>query len=237
MSATGYVTLSRQSALLREMQVVANNIANASTTGYRQEGLVFSEFIRAAQGAEPLSMSQARVRNTSMLQGALAQTGGTFDVAIEGEGFFMVETPDGPRLTRAGAFAPDANGDLVSPDGYKVLDEGGAPIFVPPDASNVRIGPDGTISAGDRALGRIGVFLPDADSQLVREDGVLFRVEGDTVPADDVSISQGAVEESNVDAVGQIGRMIEIQRAYELGQSFLDAEDRRIRDAVKALLR
>lgn len=237
MDPTGYVTLSRQSGLMREMQVVANNIANAATTGYRSEGVIFSEHVHSAPGSEPVSMGRARVRDTSMAQGALVPTGGAFDLAIEGEGFFLIETQAGERLTRAGSFSPDANGDLVTAAGDRVLDEGGAPVFVPPDAGNIQVGADGTISAGDRVLGRLGLVLPADPGGLVREDGVMFRAEAGIEPAPQARILQRVLERSNVNAVGQLARMVEIQRAYEIGQSFLQTEDQRLRDAVKTLIR
>jgi len=231
-----YATLTRQSGLLAEMQAVANNIANTATTGYRGEGVVFSEFIRNLGGDAPsLSMAAARVRETSMAQGALTATGGGFDLAIEGDGFFMVETPDGPRLTRSGSFTPNANGDLVTAEGYLLLDAGGAPVFVPTGAGQVAIGDDGTISAAGVPIGQVGLFLPENPSDLLREDGVRFRTEGEVLPALDARMRQGFLEESNVDAVLQIARMIEVQRAYELGQSFMDREDERLRALIKAV--
>ncbi len=117
MSSVGYVTLSRQSGLMNEMRIVANNIANSATTGFRQEGLVFSEFVKSAPNQASLSMTRAQVRNTSLEQGTLTQTNGDFDFAIEGDGFFLIETPDGERLSRAGSFTPNAAGDLVTADG------------------------------------------------------------------------------------------------------------------------
>ena len=237
MESSGYTTLTRQSGLQREIRIIANNLANMATTGYRQEGLVFSEFIRDLGNGDSLSMAAARVRMTSQAQGALRQTDAPFDLAIEGEGFFAVETPSGPRLTRAGSFAPDAAGDLVTPDGYRVLDAGGAPVFVPPDAGKVRIAPDGTLSAGDRLLGQIGVVQPLDRNALEREDGVLFRVDAGWDPVPEPRIAQGFVERANVDPVGQLARMIEVQRAYEMGQSFLDAEDQRVRSALQTLVR
>ena len=231
-----YATLTRQSGLLAEMQAVANNIANTATTGYRGEGVVFSEFIRnLGSDAPSLSMAAARVRETSMAQGALTATGGGFDLAIEGDGFFMVETPDGPRLTRSGSFTPNANGDLVTAEGYLLLDAGGAPVFVPTGAGQVAIGDDGTISAAGVPIGQVGLFLPENPSDLLREDGVRFRTEGEVLPALDARMRQGFLEESNVDAVLQIARMIEVQRAYELGQSFMDREDERLRALIKAV--
>jgi len=238
MDNAGYVTLTRQTGLLREMQVVANNIANSATDGYRQEGLIFSEFLqRTGQGQPALSMASARVGNTSFIQGQMTATGGDFDLAIEGNGFFLVETPNGERLTRAGAFRPNANGDLVTTDGFRLLDAGRAPVFVPPDATNVGISSDGTLSVSGRPLTQIGLFQPAEVNSLQREDGVMFRAVGDILPVAGGQFIQGFVEGANVDPIGQMTRMIEIQRAYEMGQSFLGAEDERVRSALKTLLR
>ncbi|QBF29704.1 flagellar hook-basal body complex protein [Thalassococcus sp. S3] len=235
MGSTGYVTLARQSGLMREMQVVANNIANSATTGYRQEGLIFSEFVRQSENAPSVSMGHANGRKTSMAQGALDQTGGTFDLAIEGDGFFLIETPSGERLTRAGAFSPNAEGDLVTPDGFRVLDPGGTPVFIPPNTPGLKIAPDGTVSAGGQPLGQVGLYKPIDVTGLRREDGVMFESIDGVEAAPDARVLQGFLEASNVDPVTQIARMIEVQRAYELGQSFLTAEDERIRAAVKSL--
>ncbi|WP_293574044.1 flagellar hook-basal body complex protein [Phaeobacter sp.] len=237
MGTTGYTTLSRQTGLMREMRVVANNIANAATTGYRSEGLIFSEFIQSAPGQESLSMARANIRNTSMEQGQLTQSGGDLDLAIEGDGFFLVETPAGERLSRSGAFSTNAAGDLVTMDGHRVLDAGRAPVFIPGDAQSIKFGADGTLSADGRALGQIGVFQAAEGTQLIREDGVMFRAEGEIEVAGDARILQGFLEGSNVNAISEVARMVEIQRAYEMGQSFLETEDKRIRDAVKNLLK
>ncbi|MFD1510108.1 flagellar hook-basal body complex protein [Lacimonas salitolerans] len=237
MDNTGYTTLTRQTGLMREMRVVANNIANMATTGFRQEGLIFAEHVKRVTDGPSLSMATANVRNTSLMQGALTQTNGRFDLAIEGEGFFLIETPRGERLTRAGSFTPNAEGDLVTPDGFRVLDAGGAPIFVPPDAGALGISADGTISSDGQPLGQIGLFRPADPNSLIREDGVMFRSEDGIEPVEEARILQGFLEGSNVDPLGQIARMIEVQRAYELGQKFLETEDERIRSAVKTFIR
>ncbi|WP_278922132.1 MULTISPECIES: flagellar hook-basal body complex protein [Pseudophaeobacter] len=237
MESAGYATLSRQTGLMREMRVVANNIANAATTGYRSEGLIFSEFVQSSQGQESLSMARANIFNTSMEQGQLTQTGGTFDFAIEGDAYFMIETPQGERLTRSGAFSPNAEGDLVTMDGHRVLDAGRAPVFVPGTAGSIQVGANGTITADGNAVGQIGLFQPDEDTILMREDGVMFRAEGEIVDAEGAKMVQGYLEGSNVNAITQVTRMIEIQRAYEMGQSFLETEDQRIRNAIKNLIK
>ncbi|MGR3272909.1 flagellar hook-basal body complex protein [Thalassococcus profundi] len=237
MESTGYTTLTRQSGLMREMRVIANNIANAATTGYRQEALIFSEFVMPVDQGESISMATARIQNTSQLQGAMTQTRGQFDLAIEGGGFFLVQSPEGPALTRNGAFSPSANGDLVTLDGYPVLDQGGAPIFIPPDASDLAVSQDGTLSTEGRPLAQIAVVQPLDPLDLERQAGVMFQAPAGFDPVEAPRVRQGFLEGSNVDPVGQIARMIEVQRAYEMGQSFLDAENDRVRNALKTFIR
>lgn len=237
MDSTGYITLTRQSGLMREMQVVANNIANAATAGYRQEGIVFSEYVKSVEGGGSLSMGHGNVRQTSFVQGALEETGGTFDFAIEGSGFFLVETPDGEFLTRGGAFSPNGEGDLVNFDGYRVLDAGGAPVFVPPDAETIAVGSDGTISADGNFVGQLAVVVPNEPGLMVRTNGVMFRADEGFEPAESAKVMQGFLEGSNVDSISQLARMIEVQRAYEMGQSFLETEDERVRRAMDAMMK
>lgn len=234
MDNAGYTSLTRLSGLMREMQVVANNIANISTTGFRSEGLIFAEHIESTGRNEPsLSMGTAIGRSISAQQGALSRTGGQFDFAIEGEGFFLIDTPEGEALTRAGAFIRNDVGELVTADGNRLLDAGGAPVFVPPQAESMALAPDGTISADGQPLTVVGLYMPNDPLELTRRSGTSFTVESGVAPAENGRILQGFLESSNVSAVAQISRMIEVQRAYELGQSFMDAEDNRIRDFLR----
>ncbi|MGR3377443.1 flagellar hook-basal body complex protein [Salipiger abyssi] len=237
MGITDYTTLSRQQGLMREMRMIANNIANSATTGYRQQGLIFSEYVRSTDLAGSVSMSAAHVRNSSFAQGTLTRTGGQFDLAIEGDGFFLIQSPQGERLTRDGAFTVSATGDLVTQDGYPVLDAGGAPVFIPPDASDLAVAQDGTLSSNGRPLGQVGIVQPLDPLGLVREGGVMFRADDGVGPAENPRVMQGFVESSNVDPILQIARMIEVQRAYEMGQNFLQREDERVRAAIKAFIK
>jgi flagellar basal-body rod protein FlgF len=233
-----YASLTRQAGLMAEMRVVANNIANANTTGFRREGVIFAEHLSALdRNGDTLSMAHARGRTLDLDHGVLTQTNGNFDLAIEGEGFFLVETPDGNRLTRAGAFLPSAEGEVMTADGFRLLDEGMAPIIVPAGASGVAIGADGTLSANGVVFGKIGVFNAPDDAQLTHQGGTAFTTDSPPEPVADARIRQGFLEESNVDSVFEITRMIEVQRAYELGQSFLDREDQRIRSAITGMTR
>lgn len=234
MDATGYTTLTRQSGLMREMQVVANNIANLSTTGFRREGVVFAEHVKRLEGAPSLSMATANARQVDLGQAGISTTGAAFDFAIQGDGFFAVQTPDGERLTRAGSFTPSDAGELVNADGHLLLDEGGGPVFVPPDAGPVMVAQDGTVSANGDPIGRIGLWQPTDPNSLIHEGGTLFAADA-IEPAEGAAILQGSLEDSNVQPVAEIARMIEVQRAYELGQSFLDKEDERLRSLIQTL--
>lgn len=234
MDAPGYVTLTRQSGLMREMQVVANNIANLSTTGFRREGVVFAEHV-VRTGGESLSMAHARGRLTDPSQGMLSPTGSALDLAIEGEGFFLVGTPEGERITRAGAFALSPEGNLVTHDGHAVLDAGGAPVNVPPDAGPVAVGPDGVVSTPLGPVAQIGLVRPVAPLGLTRQGGTLFDPGPEGVEPAEGRLLQGHLEASNVSAVAEMARMIDVQRAYEVGQSFLDREDARMRALIDTM--
>ncbi|SFS19217.1 flagellar hook-basal body complex protein [Yoonia litorea] len=238
MDDAGYTTLTRQSGLLQQMQVIANNIANAPTTGFRAQSLIFSEHINAGDTWQPsLSMATARVQQSLNGQGALSQTGGTFDLAIEGDGFFLVATPEGTRLTRSGAFTTNENGDLVTVNGHAVMDTGEAPVFIPQGLGPVGISADGTISAGGAPVGQIGLFRPLDPDRVEREGNVLLNPIGGVAAQPDGRMKQGFLEGANVDPLLEMSRMINVQRAYELGQSFLDKEDQRIRTVIDAISR
>lgn len=234
MDAATYATLGRQSGLMREMAVVANNIANSSTTGFRREGVVFAEFVASLDQDPSISMAHASGRHVDLTQATLAQTGGSFDFAIQGEGFFLIETPEGERLTRAGSFTPSAEGELVTPDGYRLLDAGGAPIFIPPDAKAIAMASDGTLSVEGQPIAQVGLWQPSDPLTLLHQSGTMFSA-GEIEPAEGAAVLQGMLEESNVQPVSEIARMIEVQRAYELGQKFLDAEDQRVRGVIQTL--
>ncbi|MEI6097932.1 MAG: flagellar hook-basal body complex protein [Alphaproteobacteria bacterium] len=234
MDASGYVALSRQSGLLAQMDIIANNIANASTSGFRREGMVFSEYVKAA-GAEPsLSIGYGNVRVVDQMQGGLVQTGGSFDFAIEGDGFFLIDTPQGQQLTRSGNFAPGPDGTLVTTDGYKVLDAGGSTIFVPPNARNVTVAQDGTLSVNGVPLSQIGLWKATDPLSLTHEAGTRFSSSG-VEPVAGGRMMQGFVEDSNVDPLQEVASMIAVQRAYEMGQNFLDREDDRARNVIQTL--
>ncbi|MEC7288851.1 MAG: flagellar hook-basal body complex protein [Pseudomonadota bacterium] len=234
MSNSIYATISRQDGLLKELQVVANNIANANTTGYKTDRAVFAEYL-VSTGAETPSLSMGALagHNFDLTQGTVKFTGGQFDVAIQGDGFFALQTPAGERLTRSGAFQLSADGQLIAPDGANVLDAGNTPIQIPPEASTISIAGDGTISADGELLGQIGVFR--ANGELQRDTDTRFQATGGTEAIQNANVLQGALEQSNVSPVLEMARMIEVQRAYEAGQNVLEEEHQRINQTITAV--
>ena len=234
MDAGIYTTLTRQSGLMREMQVVAHNIANISTTGFRREGVIFSEYVKRMEGGPSLSMANGDTRHMDLRQAGLSQTGAAFDFAIQGEGFFLVETPQGQAMTRAGSFTPNAEGELVNMDGHRLLDLGGAPVFVPPDAGAVALSADGTLSANGQPLAQIGLWQPTDPLKMIHQGGTVF-VSDEVEPMEGGTILQGFLEDSNVNPISEIARMIAVQRAYEMGQGFMEKEDERMRGVIQTL--
>lgn len=230
-----YAALTRQSGLMREMQVVANNLANMATTGFRREGVVFSEYVKSLDGAPSLSMARASARAIDLSPGDLTQTGGTYDFAIQGEGFFLIETPEGERLSRAGHFTPGPEGELLNPDGFRLLDQGGAPVVVPPGTRSVMLARDGTLSADGLPVARIGLWQPADPTSLRHVAGTLFSADAPEPMEDGGTILQGHLEGANTDPIAEVARMIEVQRAYEMGQQLLDREDQRIRNVLQTL--
>jgi flagellar basal-body rod protein FlgF len=170
-------------------------------------------------------------------QGPLTMTGGSFDFAIEGPGFFLVLTPQGERLTRAGSFTPGPDGTLMAPDGAPLLDAGSTPISVPAGAMAVALASDGTLSADGIPLADVGIFQPVNPLDLSRQEGTRFETPSGRDPVEFPKVVQGFLEGSNVSPVTEITRMIEVQRAYELGQNFLNTEDERIRAVIRSFAR
>lgn len=226
--------LTRQSGLLEMTQIIANNIANASTPGYKAEGTIFSEYVKAAgQGNPSLSMGTLAGRTMDFSPGAMRETGGTFDLGLAGPGFFKIQTPDGERLTRAGSFLLNADGLLVDPNGFPVTDDGGGEIQIPPDAVNVGVARDGTISVDGEVFGLVGVFQPKGELQRAGQN-LWVSPDGDQA-IEEPAILQGVIEQSNVDPVLEFSRLIHAQRMFEAGQNVIDQDSERLNKLIQAL--
>ena len=234
-NALYYLALNRQIGLSRELDLIANNIANMDTAGFRREGIAFTEHVVSSGTSESVSMADLGARFASTLPGEMTITNGQFDLAIEGDGFFTLETPAGPVLTRAGTFMTSPEGFLVTPNGDRVLDAGEAPIVIPADVADVTIGQDGTISANGDPIAQVGIF--NAPQELMSRHGDTgFKVEDDAFePTIGARLRQGAIEQSNVNPVVEIARLIEVTRAYETAQSLILDEDERVTSTIQTL--
>lgn len=242
------VGLSRQNALQRELDIVANNIANMNTTGYKADGAVFAEYLntgaRGDQFATPdrrVSFVQDRMTWHDMTAGGIQQTNNPLDVAIQGDAFLVVQTPRGERYTRNGALQINAQGELVTSAGDKVLGESGPIVFAVTDRDIV-INPDGTIRVREGRVdtGRGKLRLASfANPQRLRKDGssTFMAPAGVTPepPNNNVRIAQGAIERSNVRPVVEMTRMIELTRAYTEVAGILQQQSDMRRSSIERL--
>ena len=220
------VGLSRQVGLAREMDVVANNIANLNTTGYKADGSIFEEYLasaaRADQTGSRISFVLDRGIWHDMSQGSIERTDNPLDVAVDGKGFLVVQTPNGERYTRNGSMKIDGNGQLVTSEGYPVLGDGG-PISFQPGDRQVSISRDGTISVREgtskvnSARGKLRLVTFANMQQLQKDGSSTFNPAAGVSPQPAATTSglvQFAVEKSNVRGVVEMSRMIEITRSY-----------------------
>jgi flagellar basal-body rod protein FlgF len=234
------IGLSRQMALQRQMDVVANNIANLNTSGFKAEKLLFEEYMMPVARDRDFAFSDQRLSFTQdwatihdMSVGTLTSTGNPLDVALEGEGFLVVETAQGERYTKSGALAINANGTLVDMSGNPVLSEQGQVQFTPTE-SEISIGADGTISTSEGTKGRLRV-VEFADPQAATRDGNNLWSGGDPQLATETRVVQGAIEKSNVSGVAEMTQMIRIQRAYQSAASMSERQDDMRRSAIQRL--
>lgn len=236
MESPWLIAISRQAALQRQMDAVANNIANMNTPAYKSEEILFQDYLVKPQRDVPLHFVEdvGMIRNLS--EGPLTNTGNPFDLALSGDGYFVVGTQNGERYTRSGRFQLDADGRLVNQQGQAVLSASGQPIFIPEGTRDVSIAPDGTVSADTEAVGSIGVVRFDNPRALKREANNLYSADKAGTPDDRTRILQGMLEESNVNAVEELTRMIEVHRAYASNQRVLQDEHDRIRRAARVIL-
>lgn len=219
------VGLSRQVALSRELDVVANNIANINTTGYKADGALFEEYLSSAarSGQNQGRVSFVRDRGTwhDLSAGPIEKTGNPLNVAIDGNAFLVVQTARGERYTRNGALQINGTGELVTSEGDAVLGDAGPIVFQPTD-NQVTFSKDGTISVregtskSDSARGSLRLVAFEGAQQLRKDGSSAFTTVGDAQPQPTKAsrIIQGSIEKSNVRGVVEMSRMIEITRAY-----------------------
>ncbi|TJW67944.1 MAG: flagellar basal-body rod protein FlgF [Mesorhizobium sp.] len=232
-----YVALSSQIALERRLDTIADNVANASTIGFRATGVKFEDVV---SGTGPKSVSFASSGKTylSTAHGSMTETGNPFDFAIQGDAWFAIETPTGTVMTRDGRFSMNENGELMSIEGYPVLDGGGAPIQLDPRNGPPKAGADGSLRQNDQLVGAIGLYNFDPWQNFVRygNSGIVpARTPEPVTDRSDVGVAQGFLEESNVNPVQEMTRLIMVQRAFENTAALIRQTDATTDDAIKTL--
>ena len=230
MQNTLLVGLSQQMALRRNMDIIAHNLANLETAAYKAEHPAFKSYVQDILNADgdpdevKFVDDYGMVRDTS--EGQFERTSSPLDVAIGGKGYFVVETPDGPQYTRNGHFRLNAEGQMVSTDGWPVLDINNQAIFFTPQDTDLRIAKDGSISTALGEKGRLAVVTFENEAALERTGGTLYKTDALPEPSDNAELIQGSVEGSNVIAIAEITNMIEVMRAYDTATRLVkNAED------------
>ena len=237
MQSNFHVGLSAQIALQKRLGTIANNVANASTAGFRAEEVKFETLLSQVSDS-PVAFSSAGQSYLSRQAGELAQTGSPFDVAVQGDAWLGIQTPAGTAYTRDGRLHMMPTGELQTVNGYSVLDTGGAPVQLDPNAGPPRIGRDGAISQNNRAVGSIGLFKIDDKASLKRfeNSGVLSdRPATPVVEFSKTGMLQGFVEGANVNPVMEMSKLIMVSRAFDAVASTLKDSESTMQEAIRTL--
>ncbi|TVS00351.1 MAG: flagellar basal-body rod protein FlgF [Rhodospirillales bacterium] len=238
MENTLLIALSHQAALRRRLEVIANNVANMNTTGFKAEQPMFAEVLVRSRGGETargelLSFVLDRATRRDIAAGPLVATGNPLDVAIVGEGYFVVMTPTGENVTRQGRFRLDDAGQVVTEHGFPVMAEGDQPLVLGAEDGDITIGRNGVVSTANGEIGRLRIVRFDNEQELRQVAGGLLTADQ---PGEDMAapeLAQGMLEGSNVEPVREITRLIEVQRAYDSASRLIDREDERIRKMIE----
>ena len=216
-----YVSLSHQVALERQLEVVANNIANMNTAGFRAERALFDDVMNRVGSADPVSFVIDRATYVDRKQGPLVGTGNQLDVAIRGHGWLAVDVDGEVRYTRDGRLALSPDGSLVTTEGHMVLDEAGAPIQVPQEVADIAIANDGVLTiigdrpADERQIGKIALYQFENEQELQRLGDGLWATEAEALAAENSVLEQFMIEGSNVEPISEMTKLIDLSRAYQ----------------------
>lgn len=231
--------LSRQIVLMRALETTANNVANQTTAGFKAERVQFREYLARIEGdtsGDPLvSLVYDADSYTDFSAGGIEPTYAPLDFALEGDGFFAVETPDGVAYTRDGRFSVNVDGEIVTRGGARVLGVGGGPLVVDPEAGPLTVTAEGELQQQGAVLGALGVY-DFADRTALRKGGDnLFRTDAEASAVAAPRVRQGFVETSNVAPIAAMTDMIEIMRAYEQAARVVETSDQLARQAIRTL--
>ena len=210
-------------AQTRRLNQITNNLANVDTTGYKREDITFWEMMYKADN-QPERVGKAIHDVTNLTEGSFQQTNNPLDLAIHGNGYFKVQTPNGERLTKAGQFLVNNQQQLVTQQGYLVLADGG-PLTI--DGNNIAIAKDGSVSVDNKLAGVLEIVTAGNLDDLQKDGQNLFKIinGGTEEPGTDTSIHQGYLEKSNVSSITEMTALIDLQRAYQTQQKIVSTID------------
>lgn len=232
-----YVALSSQMALEKRLNTIAHNVANSNTTGFRAGKVRFEEVLGQASTSAPSFVNKGR-SYLDPQSGGLEETGGTLDFAVQGDVWFSAQSPAGVLVTRDGRFKMQQTGELVTMDGHAVLDPGGSPIQLNPAGGKARVAPDGVISQNGVQTAAIGLFeyQPSANFSRFGNSGIM--AESAPVPVidrSDVGVVQGFIEQSNVNPVYEMSKLISVHRAFDNVAALIRDSESSLEEAIKTL--
>jgi flagellar basal-body rod protein FlgF len=232
-----YVSLSAQMALQKRLDTIADNVANANTVGFRATGIKFED-VMTGSGQKSVDFASPGTNFLSGKAGALSRTGDPYDFAVQGNAWFGIQTPAGTVMTRDGRFTISPNGELVTHEGYPVLDAGGAPLQLNASDGPPVAGKDGTLRQNGKLVGAIGLFAfdPGPNVQRFGNSGVIPIGRPSPVVDDStVGVQQGYLEQSNVDPMLEMAKLIAVQRTFEDTASLVHESEATLDDAIKTL--
>ena len=232
-----YVALSSQVALERRLNTLAHNVANTNTTGFRAGKIRFEEVLDGFTAKAPSYVSQGQ-SYLSPVSGGVEQTGATLDFAIKGDAWFSVETPAGNIVTKDGRFKMQPTGELVTMDGHGVLDSGGAPVQLDPAGGKPEVSGDGVIRQGGATVGSIGLFeyQPGPNYRRYGNSGIIAETAPQpVVDRSDVGVVQGFVEQSNVNPVAEMSKLITVHRGFDNIAALIRDTEGALEEAIKTL--
>ncbi|MCW0234232.1 MAG: flagellar basal-body rod protein FlgF [Ferrovibrio sp.] len=236
MENTTYIGLSRLSAMRREMDVVANNMANMNSNAYKGERVMFEEFLKGPNANQKTSFVNDWAVLRDFRAGKLEQTGNTFDFAISGTGYLSIDTPQGRRYTRDGHLRLDADRRLVTSGGHPVLDNRGRDIIIPDGQGVPAMAVDGTINVGQQQVAKIDLVNFENEQELRKTaQGLFATTQEPTAAPATTTLVQGMLEASNIEPIVEMTNMIELLRQYQSTQSLLDGENDRLKMAIQRL--
>lgn len=233
-----YIGLSKQVVLQENMNIVANNIANLNTPGYRGQNMLFSEYVedpRYMREDISLVLDYGQYQITDA--GPVSDTGNPLDIAIIGRGFLGIQTQEGIRYTRAGNLSQDANGVIVNARGLPVASANGGNITIPPEANRIFIDRQGIISTDEGQIGQLQIVEFDNPQTLNPAGNGLYVTDAEPQEPEDTVVVQGKIEASNVQAVVEMTRMIEVHREYQALQNMMRNEHERMKSSAQRLAR